>query len=150
MKVTDRTHSNVKHSIVNIVSNIVTTLYVARWVLDLLRGTICKVCDCLITMLYTWNQCKIILSKNCNWKMKFKLKNKIIKSSTRHCSSIRRRNKWQVYWKRIYIIFIICQFYDHLLRKLQMINKGTFLTRQMDTRLFYKSQHLAYISTITT
>ena len=36
------------------------------------RTSLCKLYDCLITMLYTWNQYKIILNLNCNWKIKLK------------------------------------------------------------------------------
>ena len=38
----------------------------ASWVLGISGGTLCKVYDSLTTMLYTWNQYKIILTVNCN------------------------------------------------------------------------------------
>ena len=37
-----------------------------------IRGTLCKVYHCLTTTLYTWNQYKIILKVNFNWKIKIK------------------------------------------------------------------------------
>ena len=44
---------DVKYSIGNIVNNIVTTMYGARWVVEISGGTLCKVHDCLATVLYT-------------------------------------------------------------------------------------------------
>ena len=44
---------NVQYSVGNIVNNIVITMYGARWVHEILRGLLCKVYDCLTTMLYT-------------------------------------------------------------------------------------------------
>ena len=49
-------------------------------------GTLCKVHDCLTTMLYTWNWYKIILNVNSNWKIKFK---KTLKIKTIFCPNIR-------------------------------------------------------------
>ena len=46
-------HRGVTYSIGNIVKNIMITMYGARWVLKILGGTLCKVYDCLTTMLYT-------------------------------------------------------------------------------------------------
>ena len=45
----------VNYSMGNVVDNIVITLYGARWVLEISGGALCKMCDCLNTMLYTWN-----------------------------------------------------------------------------------------------
>ena len=45
--------TEVKYSVGNAVSNIVVTMYGARWVLEISEGTLCKVYDCLTTMLYT-------------------------------------------------------------------------------------------------
>ena len=51
------TNSNgiVKYSIRNVVNSIVIIMRGARWVLDISGETPCKVCDYVITMLYTWN-----------------------------------------------------------------------------------------------
>ena len=38
-----KSHRDVKYSTGNIVSNIVITINGARWVLEILRGTLCKV-----------------------------------------------------------------------------------------------------------
>ena len=48
-------HGDVKYSIGNIVNNTVITRYGARGLLDLLRGSLYKLCKCLTTMLNTWN-----------------------------------------------------------------------------------------------
>ena len=45
-------HGDVKYSIEKRVNNIVTTMYGARWILDSLRGSFCKLYKHL-TMLYT-------------------------------------------------------------------------------------------------
>ena len=42
---------DVKHSMGYIVSNIITTLHSSRWALEI-SGPICKVCDCVTSMLY--------------------------------------------------------------------------------------------------
>ena len=44
----------------------VITVCGARGVLEISGETLYKVCDCLITVLYNWNQQKIILKINCN------------------------------------------------------------------------------------
>ena len=44
-------HGNIKYSIQNIVHDIVIATYGARWVLEILEGTICEVYGCLATML---------------------------------------------------------------------------------------------------
>ena len=44
---------DVKYSIENIINNTVITMYGARWVLEISWGIVCKVYDCLTTMLYT-------------------------------------------------------------------------------------------------
>ena len=46
-------HGDVKYSIGNAVNNTVTTMYGATWVLEILRGSVGKVYECLTTMLYT-------------------------------------------------------------------------------------------------
>ena len=46
-------HEDVKYSIGNIVNNIVITVYDAEWVLEIVGGSFCKVCEYLPTMLYT-------------------------------------------------------------------------------------------------
>ena len=46
-------YSVVTHNIGRIVNNIVLTMYVARWVLEISREILCKVYDHLTTMLYT-------------------------------------------------------------------------------------------------
>ena len=46
-------HGDIKHSRGNRVSNIVITVYGARWVLEILGGSLYKVYDCLMTILYT-------------------------------------------------------------------------------------------------
>ena len=43
-------HRDVKHSIGNIVGNIVITVYGVRWVLEIPGGPLCKVSDCVTTM----------------------------------------------------------------------------------------------------
>ena len=45
--------TDVKYSRRNIVTNVVTTMYGARWELEFSRGSFCKLCNCLTTMLYT-------------------------------------------------------------------------------------------------
>ena len=57
---------DVKYSIGNIVNNITITMDGAQWILEISEGTRCKVpvYDSLITMLYAWNQYKIILRVN--------------------------------------------------------------------------------------
>ena len=49
------THGDVKYCVGNIVNDIVITMYGARWVFEILGGSLCKVYDCFTTMLYTWN-----------------------------------------------------------------------------------------------
>ena len=44
-------HEDVKHSIGNIVNNIIITMHGLRWVLDLLGGTLHKLYKCLTTTL---------------------------------------------------------------------------------------------------
>ena len=44
----------------NIVNDIVITVRGARWALEISRGPLCKVYDCLTIMLNTWNRYKII------------------------------------------------------------------------------------------
>ena len=44
---------DVKHSLGNLVDNMVRTMSGARWVLELSGGPLCKACDCLTTTLYT-------------------------------------------------------------------------------------------------
>ena len=44
---------DVKYSIENIVNNNVITRYGARWVLKISGDSLCKVYDCLATLLYT-------------------------------------------------------------------------------------------------
>ena len=61
---------DVKSSTGNVVNNSVITMYCARWVLELSGGPLCKAHDCLTTMLYTWNEYKIIVNINCNIKIK--------------------------------------------------------------------------------
>ena len=46
-------HRGVKYIIGNTVNTIVITRYGARWVLKTSQGRLCKVDDCLTTMLYT-------------------------------------------------------------------------------------------------
>ena len=46
-------HGYVNYSIGNIISNIVVTMYGAKWVLEILGGTLCKVYDCLTIRLCT-------------------------------------------------------------------------------------------------
>ena len=46
---------DVNYSVGNIVSNIVMTMYGVRWVLEILRGPLCKVPDGITTMLYAQN-----------------------------------------------------------------------------------------------
>ena len=48
-------------------------------------GGLCKQYGCLITMLCTWNSYKIILNVKCDWKVKFKLKNK---NKTEGCETV--------------------------------------------------------------
>ena len=43
-------HEDVKYGLGNVVNNTVVTMYGAVWVLEI---SLCKVCDCLATMLYT-------------------------------------------------------------------------------------------------
>ena len=43
----------VKYSIGHIINNIVVSMYGASWVLEISRGTLYKVYDCLTTTLYT-------------------------------------------------------------------------------------------------
>ena len=45
--------TDVKYSRRNIVTNVVITTPGARWVLEISEGSLCKVCDCPTTMLYT-------------------------------------------------------------------------------------------------
>ena len=45
-------HKDVKNSTGNVVDHIVITMYGARWVLELSGGSLCKLYNCLITMLY--------------------------------------------------------------------------------------------------
>ena len=45
-------HWDVNYSTGNIVNYIVVTMYGARWILELLRGTLSKVYDCLTATLY--------------------------------------------------------------------------------------------------
>ena len=65
-----KTHRDVKYSTGNTVNDIAITMHSARWVVQILRGTLCKIYSCLTTMPYTWKQYKIILKVNCNWKLK--------------------------------------------------------------------------------
>ena len=65
-----KTHRDVKYSTGNTVNDIAITMHSARWVVQILRGTLCKIYNCLTTMPYTWKQYKIILKVNCNWKLK--------------------------------------------------------------------------------
>lgn len=44
---------DVEHSTGNTVNNTVITMYRVRWVLGLPGRTLCKVYECLVTMLYT-------------------------------------------------------------------------------------------------
>ena len=44
---------DVKHSLGNIISPIVITMYGARRMLEISGGTLCEVSDCLTTMLHT-------------------------------------------------------------------------------------------------
>ena len=46
-------HRNVKYNIENIVSDIAITMCGARRAIKILGGALCKVYDCLTTMLYT-------------------------------------------------------------------------------------------------
>ena len=46
-------HGDVKHSIGNIVNNIIITTYRVRWVQDLLGDHFCRLYKCLNTILYT-------------------------------------------------------------------------------------------------
>ena len=46
-------HGEVKYNGRNMANNIVITMYGARWVLEILGGTHCKVYNSLNTMLYT-------------------------------------------------------------------------------------------------
>ena len=45
-------HEDVRYSIGNVVNNIVITKYGASLLLEISRGSLCKVYDCLTTMLY--------------------------------------------------------------------------------------------------
>ena len=49
----ENSHGNVKYRTVNIVNNIVITMYGASWVFEILGESLCKVYDYLTTMLYT-------------------------------------------------------------------------------------------------
>ena len=46
-------YGDVKHSIGNIVNDIVITMYGVRWVLDLSQGSLCKVLKTLFMVLCT-------------------------------------------------------------------------------------------------
>ena len=46
-------HRDLEYSLGNIVNNVDITMYVARWVLDPLRGSLSKLYECLTTMLDT-------------------------------------------------------------------------------------------------
>ena len=46
-------HRDVKYSTRNVVNNTVITMYGARWVPEIMRGSLCKIYDCLNTLLYT-------------------------------------------------------------------------------------------------
>ena len=48
-----KSRGDVKSRTGNLVSNITVTMYTARWVLEISRGTLYKVYDCVTTMLYT-------------------------------------------------------------------------------------------------
>ena len=47
---------------------------VGAWIIKVF---LCKLYDCLTTMLYTWSQHKIILNVNCNWKIKLRKKSRL-------------------------------------------------------------------------
>ena len=44
-------HGDVKYSIGNIINNIVITMYGARWLLEISRGPLYKLYDCVTTLL---------------------------------------------------------------------------------------------------
>ena len=46
-------HADVKYRVGNMVTDIAVTMYGARRVLEILRGTLCEVHDYLTSMLYT-------------------------------------------------------------------------------------------------
>ena len=54
----------VDNSIGNVVTKILVTVCAAVWVLEKLGRTLCKVYDCVATMLYTCNEYRIILNVN--------------------------------------------------------------------------------------
>ena len=45
-------HGDVNYSMGKRVSNIVMTMYGAGWIIEILRCTICRIYDCLATVLY--------------------------------------------------------------------------------------------------
>ena len=52
-------HRGVNYSIGNVVNNVII-MYGDRWGLELPGCALCKVYECLITLLYSWNQCNVV------------------------------------------------------------------------------------------
>ena len=55
MRIKKYSYEDVKYSTGGVVNSSIISMYVVRWVLDLLWRSLCKVYEYLITMLYTWN-----------------------------------------------------------------------------------------------
>ena len=51
--IVQNSHGDANYSTGNIANNIVITIYGTRWILKLPGETLCKVCDCLTTRLFT-------------------------------------------------------------------------------------------------
>ena len=64
----------------------------ARWILEISGGPVCKVYDCLTTTLHPWNEYKIMLDINYNWKIKIFLKGE---------KSLRWHSTWPCFTKPI-------------------------------------------------